>query len=359
MIPALPTLINLAIMALASTTKALAIEPSQVDAALFDGVTWLLSIGSVLYFGIFVVFFLLDFFFTHGTRFFASKFRHHYQYNRTGFVFDTADNTGVPFAIITIEGENDQGAPINKTCVSDAEGIYPSISVPRGTYTVSVSRQGYRFPSAQTRTRYLPEEEFYQGTPIIIARSGQLIDPIIPMDRLSGSEDTPTAGRSLELLIWKKWQGLRRLQKPSEYFMLVLSLIGLFVHPRPIYLLAATFYTAMVLYRLYGYLSKLTLAGRVEDDHGEPVSGAIVEIAREGGQAERETITVSDHKGRYQAHLSPGKYLLHATKNGFISANQARAVNMDELVTLKDHDAHVNLKLMHTPTITEDFFFSS
>lgn len=347
----LVVIITLAILSLTPTVSAALSEPLPSD-----WLSWVLSLGSIFFFFVFVLLFIVDFIFTRGTSLIIPKVGGHYRFRRSGFVFDSVNFCGVPFALITIQGKNEHGDPIHKTCVTDVEGLYTSISVPRGEYRLTVSRQGYQFPTNQKKSSFMHIDDFYQGEPIVVTRAEQILDPIIPMDRVNDSADFPHATRSFELALWQHWQTLRRLQAPCEFILLTLSLVGLIFRARLIYLIAAVFYTILVLHRLINLLRRNLLSGQVVDSDNQPVAGAIIEISHDEEDDKREIITVSDKNGEFSVRLAPGQYQAHAKKNGFISVNQARTVNMDEHVVIKNNDERLLLKLMKAPTITEDFF---
>ena len=158
-----------------------------------------------------------------------------------------------------------------------------------------------------------------------------------------------------------RWQRLRRLQPYFEVTLLVASIIGLFLHPNLIYIVTGVFYGGLVIARLWHVLRRSSLNGRVVDNNGAPIPGAVVEVYQNLGDDTDESrhaiLGVADDQGRFSLNLKPGEYRARAKKNGYVSPNSARTVNSDEVITITGQAQNLTLKLIKMPKLTEDFFF--
>ena len=322
----------------------------------------LVGLGTVVFFVVFIILVVTDLVFSRGQSLFLSRFGRT-RALRTGFVFDARTNRGVPFALITAQGTSEQGEQVLVTSVTDVNGKYDCIALPRGEYTLQVSCEGFRFPTRISRPNAIVSENFYKGEPIQVVASEQLIDPMIPMDKLTaGQENSHVSWRTQALrTLWMHWQRLRRLQPYFEVTLLVASIIGLFLHPNWIYIVTGIFYGGLVISRLWQILRRSSLNGRVVDNNGAPVPGAVVEIYQNTGEDSDESrhaiLGVADEQGRFNVNLKPGDYRARAKKNGYVSPNSARTVNSDEVITITGQAQNQTLKLIKMPKLTEDFFF--
>ena len=102
---------------------------------------------------------------------------------RTGYVYDTHTNQGIPFALITARGRDRVGHEITVTSVSDVYGVYDEIIVPKGMYRVTANKQNYFFPTRNIRPTILPRDDFYKGEVVRVRHSWQSIYPTIPLDQ--------------------------------------------------------------------------------------------------------------------------------------------------------------------------------
>lgn len=94
-----------------------------------------------------------------------------------GFVFDSHNHKGIPFALLTITSVPEKTLPLTadpntlnlattpliETVVSDVEGVYKGVELPPGKYQIDVRHQEYRFPTIKPRPAYLTLRDFYKG----------------------------------------------------------------------------------------------------------------------------------------------------------------------------------------------------
>ena len=320
----------------------------------------LVNLGSILFVFIFIIFIIMDLVFNRGQKL---LFAHRgIKQTRTGFVFDTSNNLGVPFALITAKGVSEQGSPIQATAVTDVEGKYSSLPLPRGEYSIEVSCNGYIFPTRFARSLPLTPENFYKGEAFKVISEQQPIDPMIPMDLAGEVRPRRRQLRTRLLhLAWVNWQELRRFQPFLELILFLASIVGLLVNPRLLYVIAGVFYGIMVARRLINLFRLVRLEGRVIDNEGVPIAGAVVEIYQENeaGQRQSSALAVSDSEGHYRADIKPGDYRVRGRKNGYVALTQARTVNDDQVVKVDRETRSLDVTLVPTPELTEDFFFQT
>lgn len=321
-------------------------------------VSTLLSFGSLLFILLFGVVFVLDVVFARGAGWFFARKSGQKKAQKTGYVFDPVSNRGVPFAILTLTGMDDNGESVVRTAVTDMNGVYVGLMVPSGNYALTVRRQGYSFPTKRTRADIVPMLDFYKGERIRTTDLVQLIDPMIPMDRVQVSLDKEKRWHfDWQRHFWQRWQAWQRLQPQFEIILLVLSLIGLYWRPSWLYIVTAVFYGGLVIWRLIKLLQRSSLRGLVTDENGRGLSGAIVEV---NGQIEDEAfnkMAISNDQGEFAMSLRPGTYKLQVKKSGYVTSEQMGTVESAYTVTIGKNVQRIVLQLHPIPKMSEDFFF--
>ncbi|MBQ6436698.1 carboxypeptidase regulatory-like domain-containing protein [bacterium] len=320
-------------------------------------VTTLLSFGSLIFVLLFGMIFVLDVIFGRGASWFFAKHRGEQGRQKSGYVFDALSNRGVPFAILTLTGRDNNGEEVIRTAVTDMNGIYTGMTVPSGDYSLTVKRQGFTFPTRRTRADIVPMMDYYKGEEIHATELIQLIDPMVPMDRVQVSLEKERWHFDWQRHFWQRWQGWQRLQPQFEFCLLVLSLIGLYWKPSWLYILTALFYGILVIWRLIKLLRKTSLRGLVTDENGCGLPGAIVEIVGQDEDDDVNKMVISDERGEFAVSLKPGTYRLQVKKNGYVTSEQMGTVESGYTVTIGKSIQNIVLQLHPIPKMSEDFFF--
>ncbi len=312
----------------------------------------LLSVGTLLFIFIFALFFFADFILTKGfINFFTKKS------NKKGYVFDTSTSKNVPFAIITVKGYNHNQEYIHKTSISDVYGIYDSIRVPKGKYSLIVRKQGYDFPTRKARAQMIDQSAFYKGEEIEVQSSWENLSPLIPLDPVITSSNQSRHRTNWQAKFWQQWRGLIAWQPFFELSLLTLSIIGFFMQKNFFFILTSIFYGFLVLKRALANFKPENFYGIVVDEKGLELADAVVELTSVDPERSHSMIKITDQKGRYSFSLNPGDYILNAQKNGYIDENAVRTVNNNEIITLTRQRFYKVIRLIPVPKLEEDFFF--
>lgn len=233
-----------------------------------------------------------------------------------GMVFESNSYEPVAFAVLNIVGK-DQEAGITETVVTDVAGIYKGIKIPPGTYTVSVSHQDYTFPSHKNRPSYLTVAEFYQGQAFQVSGQGQEQLLLIPVDK-----NTELARKD-----WKRRSRVLAAQLSRRtstliwpVFILSLFLAALF--PTVWNLGMSVLYSTLVGRKILLWFRTPLLTGMVVDEHGQPISRAIIRLSLQGSD-ELTSLIATAENGRFTVFAPKGKYELNVTKPGYIWYDQS------------------------------------
>lgn len=297
----------------------------------------LAGLGTLLYLLFFLAMFLLDMLFAKGGNFAARiNWQDKLKLKRTGYVYDSKTNQGIPFALITAHGRDSAGHEITITGVSDMYGVYDEIIVPKGMYQIRASKQNYLFPTRHTRPGILPKDDFYKGEVVRIAHAWQSLYPTIPLDETLPTSAYNQPKLKISDVLWQKWKSVGKKQGYFEVLLLIFSLFGYYFNPHWGLLLLAIIYSVFILARLISLIHTPNLVGRVIDQNGLGIKDAVVSVSNDdSAQRKMHSMCITDQKGNYSFHLKSGIYHLKAQKNGFLPSGTGLTEDLSNTVTIK------------------------
>lgn len=297
----------------------------------------LAGLGTLLYLLFFLAMFLLDMLFAKGGNFAARiNWQDKLKLKRTGYVYDSKTNQGIPFALITAYGRDSAGHEITITSVSDMYGVYDEIIVPKGMYQIRASKQNYLFPTRHTRPSILPKDDFYKGEVVRIAHAWQSLYPTIPLDETLPTSAYNQPKLKISDVLWQKWKSIGKKQGYFEVLLLIFSLFGYYFNPHWGLLLLAGVYSLFILARLISLIHTPNLVGRVIDQNGIGINDAVVSVSSDdSAQRKMRSMCITNQKGFYSFHLKSGVYHLKAQKNGFLPSGTGLTEDLSNTVTIK------------------------
>jgi hypothetical protein len=279
--------------------------------------------------------------------------------NRTGFIFDTKTNQGVPFALVTVRGRDKQGRDLTVTSVSDVNGIYNDISVPTGVYFLNVKKNGYSFPTLKTRPTIINRDDFYKGEEITINNDWSFINPMIPLDQIIPDLHKKHHAFRWRDRLWSWWQNLSKKQKYFELILLALSLLGIWFKPHPLFIVTTIIYGFLVLKRVCSIFRRANFVGTVVNHQNEKLNNVAVEVYQTDDEQNFHALVITDEHGKFSFRLNPGEYYLKARKNGYLGQNEGRTINVDEKITITKRRLTKTIQLLPIPQLVEDFFYQN
>jgi hypothetical protein len=317
-----------------------------------------LALGTIFFLVSFGLFFILDLIFSKGlTTIVKFRARDKLKLQKTGYIYDTKTSVGVPFALVTLEGRDKDDHNLVITSVSDVHGIYNAIVAPSGTYTLSVKKNGYFFPTRKTKPSVTSTDDFYKGEELIIARQRSIISPTIPVDPVATGKNETKARARFSDRFWQRWKNYAKKQVYFEILLLVLSLIGVVRDGNLIFVFSSIVYALFIFRRLLSILQPMNMTGQVIDENEHGLAHTVVEIYQNDEENFFKTMVITGKNGKFAFHLQPGTYAIKAHKNGYLGEAEGRAVNVDENFTIAKKRLTKTIKLVPIPHLMEDFFF--
>ncbi len=273
-----------------------------------------------------------------------------------GFIFDTNNDQGIPFARITFTSiaKHHRGAPlIQESLVSDVNGFYLALNLPPGSYQVSVSSPGFNFPSNKNKPELTDNNSFYQGETLSITATNQILHPYIPLDPQSSKINQRGAlHRHWRNIFWRTFYQVERNQFFFTNLLLVISFIKLYTDPNWFFAINSLIYALVVIKNISQKLRPPALTGVIADEQGQPLLGVTVEVYDQ----EKNTfvgIVVTDKKGRFAFALRKGAYYLVLKKAGYINKNSILASDDNAYFTYNGRSIQKLFVLSPAPTLPE------
>lgn len=242
-----------------------------------------------------------------------------------GIVFNSQTNQPVAFALLTVTSyPPDTENAINETVVTDTEGIYQGLKLPKGKYTIIVSHQDYIFPTAKNRPNYLPFEDFYKGEVFEVKNESQDKLFLIPIDPIKKG-NTDQNWRALLKIIIARIR-LKNLTLPLFIFSLIITLI----YPTVWNWIIVGFYILLLIKQTIKAARIPSISGEIIDQQGLPIENAIVRISTTDSN-KLIAITHSDSNGNFSVFIDKGVYQINATKQGYIWMKKGSSISFQQI----------------------------
>lgn len=240
-----------------------------------------------------------------------------------GIVFNSETNEPVPFALLTIQSV-DSEAGIFETVVTDENGVYQGIQLPKGKYTITVVHQDFVFPTSKERPKYLTISDFYRGEIFTVTsdETHQLF--LIPIDPKTESQREKTLKNRLRIM------AAQLRMKNILIPMFILSLIITIISPSWLNYLVICFYLLVFAKKYYSANRRANLRGTIMSTSEEPLPDAIIKISNQQ-TSELVALVSSNNKGLFAVHCPPGKYYITVTKIGFVWYHESGSMGFEEL----------------------------
>jgi hypothetical protein len=194
------------------------------------------------------------------------------------------------------------------TSITDIDGRY-GFSVPAGTYTISVNKTNYAFPSAKLAGRSADElyTNLYFGGPITVTEDGGIIAENIPLDQLNfdWNEYAKTEQHRLHRY-GRRSLLVSRISHAIFVAGFIVTALSLIVLPSTLNIVLMALYLLIAFMQVNGLLSK-PKGSVIDAANYQPVPFAIVRVY--SNATEREVLhKVSDKLGNYYALIANGDY---------------------------------------------------
>ncbi len=240
---------------------------------------------------------------------------------KQGLVFDSADQSPIALATLTLTGKTAAGKRVHLVVFSATDGMYPPFNPGYGTYSVTVAHQHFIFPTLEKRPAHLTVTTMYQGETFTIDRYHPEPGLLIPLERVS--EDTVLSKDHLKLTIARLSQYKESFGVFSWVFMTVVTTL----QPSYINTLTLGSFTTVLVLRALAFQKKTV--GFTVDTNNTPVRNVIIEsVTRETGVV--DVITQSQRGGKFQlAKLTADQELVVVDIGRKWSIKEAQAVNED------------------------------
>jgi hypothetical protein len=225
-----------------------------------------------------------------------------------GIVYDSKTKKAVGRAIVRIFSAGKKS--LVTTSVTNAQGIF-RVFLKKGSYTISVTKEGYVFPSQLVTTT--EDKQFmnvYRGEEFFVATDGQLLIKSIPIDQQKVVESNSLS---------KLWI---TLSPYIEYINSLVLLSGMgfsfytvFVNPTLINMGVVCFYIGISVIKLL--LLQVPTRGIAKDSQGKAVPG--LEIGLFDGEFKNIIATTfTDEKGHYSFCAGNQDYVIKVLDNNYI-----------------------------------------
>ncbi len=260
-----------------------------------------------------------------------------------GMVYNSENNTPIPFALLTIQS-TDSNDELFETVVSDEDGIYQGVKLPRGTYSITVSHQEFIFPTAKPRPYYLTQTEYYRGEPFSVQDTEKQQLFLIPVDPKKELDYKKTKQSKIRLFAAR--MRLKNIIVP----MFVVSLVFMLINPTVINIFIVGLYLVVFMIKISRRLRKAPIIGTVTDTAGKPISDAIIRL-NNSITTELVSLVTTNKRGTFAIHCKPGRYYLRVTKTEYVRESSESVMGLDE-VLVADNQVSVPLILQRSVAIT-------
>lgn len=242
-----------------------------------------------------------------------------------GMVFDSQTNEPVSFALLTITS-TDKGPEerILETVVTNVDGIYQGVQLPKGSYIISVSHQDYIFPTSKDRPNYLSIQDFYKGEEFEVSSSNRQQLFLIPVDKKDQSQQKTSIKKVFRRI-------LQKIRLTDLFWPLfIISIVITLFYPTLLNLLVLCFYFFMLFKRFIHSLKQPTISGFIKDEVGSPIKNATIRIS-DPSKGELVAIVNTNESGYYESFLEPNKYQIQITKPGMIWIREGSQLSFEEV----------------------------
>jgi len=270
-----------------------------------------------------------------------------------GLVFNSITQEPVAFALLTVKSypfKNDTDA-IQETVITDTDGIYQGLKLPKGQYTMTVSHQDYIFPTTKKRPAYLPFQDFYKGE-IFDAKSSsdeQLF--LIPVDPIDISQQKYKFKALVRLIL------ARIRLKSFTIPLFVFSLIVALFFPSIINWIIVGIYIVILIRQFIAALKIPSISGEVIDQNGVPVENAIIRISTPDTN-QLVSIIYSDRNGNFGAFVDKGVYQIDGTKTNYVWTNKGTSITLKEIDT-RVTSQYLIIQMTEGKIFYKDLFFEN
>lgn len=247
-----------------------------------------------------------------------------------GMVFDSETNKPVAFALLTITSvQSSLSEKIIETIVTDVNGIYQGIQLPKGQYILNVNHQDYTFPTTKKRPSYATIQEYYKGEVFELESNNRQPLFLIPVDRIEENKTQQTLKKRFLYFLHKL-----RL-KDVFWPLFIISIIITLFYPTWINFFVLVLYVLVLLRRMYVSLKKPILWGYVRDISGESIENATVRIS-DPLLGQMVALLTTDKHGFFALYAKPAKYQIQITKVGLRWTQAGSSLGYEEINTLKE-----------------------
>lgn len=241
-----------------------------------------------------------------------------------GLVFDSETEEPIPFALLTITGQNEQ-AGTTQTVVTDDRGVYRGIRLPPDNYQLFVSQQDFHFPTKKARPPYMSYRDFYRGEVFPVSKQTQEQLFLIPMDPLN--EQRRYSWRHGFRLFFTR---LARWTDTLTAPLFLLSGFLAILFPSIWNWLVFALYGGLLGKKALGWFKSPLVTGVVIDQTGQPIERAMIRL---GALVNNELteLTLTNTQGEFTLYGPPQRYQLAITKPGFVWYDQNATMSLYEL----------------------------
>lgn len=228
-----------------------------------------------------------------------------------GVIYDSKTNKTVPFALLTFRGkEQDSQTDIIETVVTDVNGVFQSITLPVGTYSVQASHQDYSFPTENNRPPYFSDMEYYKGESFQIKSNENRQTLFIPVDQLQETEEKGSWKSSFNIL--SSYLALKNI----TYIMFFVSLLFTVLNPSIMNIVVICFYLVSFAYTNLRSIFATTISGKIVGVKGRPMRDVIVRLSNEAGSV--ISVVTTNENGEFKIFVKKQKYRISVYKNGYL-----------------------------------------
>ncbi len=228
---------------------------------------------------------------------------------RWGIVYDSVTKDRISRAVVRLFS----GDKLIATSVTDIYGVFYFMPKP-GTYTITVNRPGYKFPSETILGSVDNFRKYvYHGEKFSVTSEEKIVNLHIPLDLVSRSRLHTIWGNFISSV-----QSIIVVLNP--YLLVVgaaLSLINYTKRHELIDLIIFFINIVLLLVHFYIKYREKTRWGRAVDQTGKPLSGVEIGIFDPVYNKLVDT-RVTDEKGRFIFIALGGKYLMKPTSNNYV-----------------------------------------
>lgn len=217
-----------------------------------------------------------------------------------GIIISQATGMGIGFSLVLISGKTLTGKPLKRTLLSNADGIFPMLELPEGTYRLSVQHPNYLFPTLAKPPAHLEWNTYYTGRDFKVEKETITPPFVLVAEPTKNNQNNST-------------QSLRDdfLRLPS--LSLALGVLATVITVR----FPNLWNVSLMIFYYLAYFRKLFLSHRnnlsvkIITTQKEPLPNTTV-ILKNKEQTQIEKIVQTGSEGVVGLHLKTGKHQLQA-----------------------------------------------